>query len=376
MAHLDLDIFDSDREELCKLYWQIDCKGKFALKVSEIATKFGVKVSTVTKIVKGSCVAYSPNIQCNVCESPKEFSSRSEYHTGTPVSSWECDYCIEKNKVTVDEKKLQLLEESLSSARANPVNTDEIGFKNAVFFLALVRHSANEELTQIQALVTNQGDLISPDLDFDLQIVNELYHAGFIAISPLSPLDAIEMNEESGFSFYLNKVAWEVSLEDGDSLPKAISRIEKKFEDSEYVVAERESVEEICREICLLECLAYLNHVIEEHKLSFRVGEKTKLVLSSALDNYSVAQVYNFIWRAGKDAAAYYLRSGVPRTHAANTIVGNIQKQYERALANGWEVKAFGRNYNMPQSIISQVVFNLALKTDDGGFAQQIGEII
>ncbi len=376
MAYFDLDIFNTEHEKMCELYWEVDSEGNFTSKISEIAKKLSVKKSDVTKIVKASCVAYSPNIQCTVCKSPKEFSSRSEYQTFTATTNWECNYCIEERQLAIDEKKRKLLEESLSSARSTPLNTETIGFKNAAFLLALVRYSANEDLTQIQALSTNQTDLLSPEFDFDFKIVKDLYHSGIIAVSPLSPLEAIELNEENGFSFYLNKVIWEVPLEKTDSLPSVINRIKKKFESMEYIDAEHESIKEVGKELCLVECLAYLTHVVEEHQLSFRVGEKTKLVLNSALENFSVAQVYNFIWRAGKDAAAFYLRSGVPRAHAANTIVRNIQKQYERALANNWEIKAFSRNYNMPQSIISQVIFNLLLKTDDGGFTQQIEKII
>ncbi|ASG65857.1 hypothetical protein CEW91_10380 [Idiomarina piscisalsi] len=376
MEHLHLDIYDSNHEELCRLYWEVTDEGKFLLKVSEVAKMFGVKQSDITKIVKSSCVTYSPKTLCCVCKKPRKFASRSEYQASKPNLSWECSYCSVERELSLDEKKRELLGRSLKTALLNPLNTDEIGFMSATFFLALVRYSANENLTEISPLSVRQKGLLSPQFDFDIKIVKHLYREGVIAISPLSPLDALELNEDGGLEFYLDQVAWEVPLKDDDSLSKVITRIEKKFEEMEYIDSEYESVKEICQELCLLECLEYLDHVIEEHYLSFKVGEKTKLVLNSALEKFSVAQVYNFIWRAAKDAAAFYLRSGVTRIHAANTIVGNIQKQYERALANGWDVKAFSRNYNMPQSIISQVVFNLALKTDDGGFNQQIDKII
>ncbi len=264
MEHLALDIFDSENEELCQLYWRTDDEGDFSLKVSEIAKKTGFRQSDITKIVKNSCVAYSPNIQCSVCGSPKEFTSRSEYQACTPFSGWECSYCIEDKHIALDEKKRELLEESLRTARSTPIDTEEMDFRTAAFFLALVRYSANEDLSKIQALAANQDDLLSPDSDFDLQIVKHLYRSGIIAVSPTSALDAIELNEEGGFSFYLNKVTWELPLKDDDSLPRVVSRIEKKFQDMEYIDTEYESVREICQEICLLECLAYLNYVVED----------------------------------------------------------------------------------------------------------------
>ena len=89
-----------------------------------------------------------------------------------------------------------------------------------------------------------------------------------------------------------------------------------------------------------------------------------------------MAQVYNFIWRATKDAAAYYMRSSISKRQAANSVVGNISRNMERALANGWDVKPFNRNYNLPQSSLSRIIFNVVLGTDDGGFEKTLHELI
>lgn len=40
----------------------------------------------------------------------------------------------------------------------------------------------------------------------------------------------------------------------------------------------------------------------------------------------------------------------------------------ERAIAENWEIKPFGRNYKCPQAIISEVLYNTALKLGDEGF--------
>jgi hypothetical protein len=83
----------------------------------------------------------------------------------------------------------------------------------------------------------------------------------------------------------------------------------------------------------------------------------------------------SFIWRAAKDAAAFYVRRRAPRDHAAKTVVGNIERQIERALANEWNVTAYKRNYDHPQSVLSRTLFNTVLKTDDGGFSKRVSEL-
>jgi hypothetical protein len=121
-------------------------------------------------------------------------------------------------------------------------------------------------------------------------------------------------------------------------------------------------------EISLNECLAYLRLVLSEHGLPFRAGDKTRLVLGEVLERFSVAQVWGMIWRAGRDAAAFYMRNNSTREHAANTVVGSIQRQAERALGESWDLKSFRRDRRLPRSALSEVFFAKALRAGDAGF--------
>jgi hypothetical protein len=69
------------------------------------------------------------------------------------------------------------------------------------------------------------------------------------------------------------------------------------------------------------------------------------------------------------------MRGGVVKRQAANSVVGNISKNMEKALANRWEVMPFKRNYKLPQSTISQLLFNTVLGTDDGGFHYKLSDL-
>jgi hypothetical protein len=85
-------------------------------------------------------------------------------------------------------------------------------------------------------------------------------------------------------------------------------------------------------------------------------------------DDEDLIQLCTLYWQ--KDAAAFYQRGDVNKQHAANTVVGAIQRQAERALSEGWEVKAYRRDFRCPQSTISQVLFDTALRMGDIGFTQ------
>src|SRR5262249_52948054 len=126
--------------------------------------------------------------------------------------------------------------------------------------------------------------------------------------------------------------------------------------------------EELHRIVALQECLQYMRLIMREHGFEPKIGEKTLLVLKTALANFSIGQVYNFLWRAARDAAAFYVREGISKAHAANIVPGSIQRMAERARAEGWQVKTYRRDFRAPQSQLSQVLFTMALQLPDGGF--------
>ena len=51
------------------------------------------------------------------------------------------------------------------------------------------------------------------------------------------------------------------------------------------------------------------------------------------------------------------MRNNSTREHAANTVVGSIQRQAERALGEGWDLRSFRRDRRLPRSAVSEVFF-------------------
>ena len=170
--------------------------------------------------------------------------------------------------------------------------------------------------------------------------------------------------------FYIDRVQW--PLLTGNNLNETrltIANTEKALKSEEWPEHWIDAWLPLWKKIAMYECLEYLEIVLQEHSLPFNPGEKTTLVLENVLEDFSVGQTYNLIWRAGKDAAAFYLRERVPKPHAANTVVGNIQRQAERALAEGWDIKQYRRDRRCPQSVVSKVLFDTALQIGDKGFS-------
>ena len=62
-------------------------------------------------------------------------------------------------------------------------------------------------------------------------------------------------------------------------------------------------------------------------------------------------------------------------SYIAGVLYNKIENYFERALANNWSLKPYNRDFNLPQSSLSRLLFNTILKTDDGGFSQNIYEL-
>ncbi len=168
-------------------------------------------------------------------------------------------------------------------------------------------------LTFINEYLSNKTDRFSPDTDDDLDFLRELYRNGHISIAPFSNPDTLTLAENNNLSFYPKSVKWLLPLPEKQTFKEFTILLETKLASTDYLETNYDEVIEFCKDISLRECLAYLKYKMDEHKLPFTPGEKTRLVLAKALEEYSVAQIYGFIWSAVNNTAAYYMRSGPHR---------------------------------------------------------------
>jgi hypothetical protein len=54
-------------------------------------------------------------------------------------------------------------------------------------------------------------------------------------------------------------------------------------------------------------------------------------------------------------------------------MVGACQRWADTARAEGYEVKPFKRNFDLPRSMMSYVLFDVILKIGERGFTEPIG---
>lgn len=372
---MQLEILTKDQQVagICEDYWLQDEDGKFVLKVREIAVKHEVKAHIISQYVKQHAYVWSASICCRSCEEPCRFSTRIQYQERNRYAGSICQKCSEAARKKTADQKRNILIELRQEAANNKPDLATLDLKSIIYLLAIIHALSNEDLSAIAPLNDYPYYTLSPDPIFDRYILRHLIDKHLLLISLDSSPEAVEFAADGTASISFVMSTFDFALDQQD-----MSKLIHDFLDTEVLQNIKHSPEliELCKEIQLQECLAFLKVKLEEHQFDFSPGEKTQHTLRQCLKTFSVAQTYNFLWRAARDAAAYYMRSYVSKRQAANTVVRSISRSLEQALANDWNVTAFSRNYDLPQSSLSHIVFNVLLGTDDGGFKQPLHELL
>lgn len=383
---------DEDTIEACKMFWAVNDKD-FEYKAADIADLLGVKSNNITKHVNELCDAFDTAITCCECDCHPIITSRTSYTQSRKYvgsDNYVCGDCVrDAREAEAEQERLQQANTDALKRQAMIDHREEfdeyevaypediVATKNIIRLCALNVFAGSEDLSLINPIASvNDGTLLTPGGHGDQDLVVTLYRDNVTCIHPQSNPNAITLAEK-GFRFSPTHVGWDILVDTAAiTKPNFIIKLEEFIKGDEFLSFDPHALYVMAYEISYQECEAYLKYCLNEHHLSFEPGDKTKKVIMDCLEEYSVAQIYSFIWRAAKDAAAFRTRKGVNKKHAANTVVRNIQRSFENALAKGWAVDGFNRNYNLPQSCLSRVFFNWIFGTADGGFDSVIGELL
>lgn len=372
---MQLKMLTNDKQcvRICEDYWRQDEEGKFSLKVQEIATSHGMKPHLVSKYVEQHAYVCFSTICCERCEQPYRFGTRGQYQERNWRRGTVCSDCINAEHQAIADEKKSMLSNMRQSVESKDVNLVKLDLKTTIYLLATIQALGDENLITIEPLCDYPACTLSPDSAYDQKILRYLIDKHLLLISLNTPQEAVELRGNGEANINLGISTFDLALDQHQ-----ITELINEFSDVVTIHNIKQAPEfiELCRELQLNECLGFLKAMLEDHQLHLSPGEKTQQVLSQCLEKFSVAQTYNFIWRAARDAAAYYMRSSISKRQAANSVVRAISRNMEQSLANDWDVKPFKRNYNLPQSSLSRIIFNTVLGTDDGGFIHPLSELV
>ena len=371
--HLEIMTTDESMRSMCIDYWEHDWSD-FTYSVSKLAKKNNLIPNRVTKLVNENCIAESTEISCSQCFLPYIYENRQDFANSSGQKEWTCEECKDVLRQTEEEQKIEALFTTRERNFESPISPELISPRNAILLLAFLQFGTDEHFYNIGSFDSIKTGRLSPYGSIDTDIMQELWNSRIIGVDPSSDPSAIQLNDAWELAYYLYRVKWEVIC--NQWLADFFESLKKRVTSKNFASEELVAIAGLAKEVALAECLAYLEFTLKEHGLSYDFGSKTFSVLKTGLENFSVAQMYSFIWSASTNASAFQARNRVSRDHAAKTVVWDLERKIERALVNKWEIKSYWRHYKLPQSILSRILFNSILWTDDGWFNIQIDHLL
>jgi hypothetical protein len=354
---------DQRSREIAELYWSQDDEGQFVYRVAEIAETYGVTGHEVLEIASEAAVAESESRQCGHCGLGRRFKSRHDASTTGSYypNGFICEECRIQEATERREAERNLIAEHYSVPEDVRLDCTALNLKEAVDLYSLIRQCSDEDHSRLLPVQTASQAIAPQEYVFDL--LREL-HENVLWVDPDSDSDAFVWETGAPERFYLNAVRWRVGGERGE-LARVAGDLRHIFEERGWPSHWAAEAPYLQRRIAVQELADYLLLCLSEHHFQFSPGEKTWEVLNAMAGGRPIGEGYNLIWRAARDAAAFYVRENCPAKRATGYGIGVLRRSFERAEAQGWSLKPFSRNYNLPRSEVAHVFYELFLGEAD-----------
>lgn len=284
----------------------------------------------------------------------------------------DCTMCKTKREKIKYEKERQEREHRISLRKQiqkmyrkkaeDLIKFEDIGFLEKVYLGAICRGFLSEDLTTILPI---EPSLLSPDGRISAEIVNTLIDQRILVVDPMSDIEDFVQDENFPKTYYTFKVRYSINLK---LPPDKVELIKQIIYPKELKDEDKETAYTLWKTIAIEECIQYLIYQLEQVRFEFTPGDKTYTMFEELLEHYSVSQIYGIIWRKVSDAARFYQEGGITKNHAANTVIGGCLSFGERARINNWDITKYSRIKELPQTLISQFLFNQVLHIGEMGF--------
>lgn len=370
--------------EVIKKYYS-DEKIQDILDEYKISTTPSTLIKTFpTKFVDEKCE------KCG-CQLVVKFKSKSSMYEKEKVNCLQCGHdknkrfcncrlCKAEHKVMFLEKEEQLkkalqekiekVQNALESNEVLKILEDNLTLEDRLYMSALLRCSLSEDMSIINPL-GKIDRILAPTEKFVQEIIKTLVARKIIKVSRESSLDAFDIRVDEtgaeGVTYRIYDAKYEINVisEDGDygALIKRLMYPNPEIFDEEFCY-------EMWKKVALKESEEYLLYEMRKVGYNFTPGEKTYRVLENLLDHFSIGQIYNIIYRAVANSTRRYQAKEITKIHAQNSVIASCELQGERAVAENWTLKAYSRRIDVPQSIISEVLFNSIMQISTLGFSE------
>jgi hypothetical protein len=331
MIHLNFRSTDPEEIAIAQRYFAMDAVGKFKENVADLLPFRGItKVSQLAAQMRSIVQALDHNQQCPKCGNFEELSSRTQAKKFHQVMRCPCTSCLEKQQEELLVKREQAaneLQERLKALipvrAAMTVQCLELPDDVVLILLALDR-AINPRLAT-GSFKRDDCSALAPA--YVSTFIDKLRDARAIVDHPhLAKPDAYVL-EDGKLYHYGNRVVYKLVPDSQIGAGEALLSLLQTKELTNNV-----AIRNLWLDYATADCMAYLFNQCELHGLPTdqELNEKIYSAFRVALMKYSVAQLWNLIWKIVRDAATLSTRGYSNRPKAALTLPGKLQRYLEK----------------------------------------------
>jgi len=287
-----------------------------------------------------------------------------------------CAHCQElaaRRRAEVERRKREVIGRVFGLPKEVERNPADLSLRDALYVLALFRHSVSEDLSFAEPYAERRVRL-APSSEDTRRLTKQLWSKRLILVGPDSDTDAFIFNDDITAcpQLYLDKVVWEFLPGQLTHEKRGfLSQLERLARDGPWPDGWRDQFNALWHEIAKAECLEYYTHSLAERGYEAEtLGEKTHAVFDELLLHFSIGQVFNLTWQAVRDTTDYIVKERLPKYHAKNSFIGAVQRKADKARAEGWTVRNSRRDFNCAQTVVSAVFFDVVAQV--GGNALEM----
>lgn len=161
----------------------------------------------------------------------------------------------------------------------------------------------------------------------------------------------------------MNLVAYDINVDPGED--KSFDDVINQMLEPSFSKAPTNEVLALWQKIAYTECIQLFEFRMKNFGLPYTVGKETKAFFNSVIPDFSLANIYSFIYQATKTAAAYYQEENVSKWQAANSVLSRMRTTVDRVRSGTYSRWEYNRPKECPQFVLSEYFFNSALQLVD-----------
>lgn len=353
---------DEGEISLINRYWAKDEKGLFKEKVADLALSASHKnVISFLHYINSIYTAWDMNQSCASCGAYLQIYSRSHSKNHFQVTREDCYSCRQKayeRAQKEEEELIAILKEREKVNRKVTIDYNSLADDAAMVLLALKRAMNKGQLPETFKIRDCRG--ITHHGCYDIIMI--LKENSAITDEPLKSGIKAYYLEGGELHYHENQVFYSIVPNDNVNLTEdAISTLEKRIYKNNVLM------KELWLTYALSECLFYLNRDCDSYRLSPNevTLEEVIAVLYTALQKYSISQMWFVIWIVVKEAASLSTKEFYNREKAVKTIPGKIHKLLKKVVKESRDLRFWDRRENQPTKTLGEVFYDLFCIDED-----------